>query len=106
VRSYADTTLAASGLTNKQIAERLYLSHRTVSSHLYKLFPKLGVSSRVALRAALAALAAPCPQQAGEDSHLADAGNGPTPRLGLAGDAAVEPDRPDFTQELESMFVA
>ena len=27
-------TLAASGLTNKQIAERLYLSHRTVSSHL------------------------------------------------------------------------
>jgi len=103
VRSYADTTLAASGLTNKQIAERLYLSHRTVSSHLYKLFPKLGVSSRVALRAAVAA---PCPQQAGEDSHLADAGNGPTPRLGLAGDAAVEPDRPDFTQELESMFVA
>jgi DNA-binding CsgD family transcriptional regulator len=47
-------TLAASGLTNKQIAERLYLSHRTVSSHLYKLFPKLGVTSRAALRAALA----------------------------------------------------
>jgi DNA-binding CsgD family transcriptional regulator len=46
-------TLAASGLTNKQIAERLYLSHRTVSSHLYKLFPKLGVTSRAALRAAL-----------------------------------------------------
>ncbi len=63
-------TLAASGLTNKQIAERLYLSHRTVSSHLYKLFPKLGVSSRVDLRAALAC---PCPQQAGEDSQLADA---------------------------------
>jgi len=50
-------TLAASGLTNKQIAERLYLSHRTVSSHLYKLFPKLGVTSRAALRAALAS---PC----------------------------------------------
>jgi DNA-binding CsgD family transcriptional regulator len=47
-------TLAASGLTNKQIAERLYLSHRTISSHLYKLFPKLGVTSRAALRAALA----------------------------------------------------
>jgi DNA-binding NarL/FixJ family response regulator len=47
-------TLAASGLTNKQIAERLYLSHRTVSSHLYKLFPKLGINSRVDLRAALA----------------------------------------------------
>jgi DNA-binding CsgD family transcriptional regulator len=47
-------TLAASGLANKQIAERLYLSHRTVSSHLYKLFPKLGVTSRAGLRAALA----------------------------------------------------
>ena len=64
-------TLAASGLTNKQIAERLYLSHRTVSSHLYKLFPKLGVTSRAALRTALAS---PRPQQAGEDSHMADAG--------------------------------
>jgi DNA-binding CsgD family transcriptional regulator len=51
-------TLAASGLTNKQIAERLYLSHRTVSFHLYKLFPKLGVTSRSALRDALASL---CP---------------------------------------------
>ena len=63
MRSYADTTLAASGLTNKQIAERLYLSHRTVSSHLYKLFPKLGVTCRAALRAALAS---PRPEQAGD----------------------------------------
>jgi DNA-binding CsgD family transcriptional regulator len=86
-------TLAASGLTNKQIAERLYLSHRTVSSHLYKLFPKLGVSSRGALRAALAS---PRPQQAGEDSHLADGENGRTPRLWYCADAAVEPDRPDL----------
>jgi DNA-binding CsgD family transcriptional regulator len=46
--------LAASGLTNKQIGERLYLSTRTVSSHLYQLFPKLGVTSRAALRDALA----------------------------------------------------
>jgi DNA-binding CsgD family transcriptional regulator len=49
--------LAAAGLTNKEIGERLYLSHRTVSSHLYRLYPKLGVSSRSALGAALAALA-------------------------------------------------
>ncbi|MFE5028746.1 ATP-binding protein [Streptomyces sp. NPDC056656] len=47
-------TLAASGLTNKQIGERLYLSPRTVSAHLHQLFPKLGVASRAALRDALA----------------------------------------------------
>ncbi|MGP7998327.1 MAG: AAA family ATPase [Streptosporangiaceae bacterium] len=46
--------LAASGLTNKQIGERLFLSHRTVGFHLHRLFPKLGVSSRAALRDALA----------------------------------------------------
>ena len=45
--------LAATGLTNKQIAERLYLSPRTVSDHLHKVFPKLGVTSRAALRDAL-----------------------------------------------------
>ena len=45
--------LAASGLSNKQIGQRLYLSHRTVATHLYRAFPKLGVSSRAALRDAL-----------------------------------------------------
>jgi DNA-binding NarL/FixJ family response regulator len=48
--------LAASGLTNRQIGERLYLSHRTVGAHLYRIFPKLGVSSRAALRDALSAI--------------------------------------------------
>ncbi|WP_197048723.1 AAA family ATPase [Streptosporangium roseum] len=47
--------LAASGLSNKQIAERLYLSHRTVGAHLYRIFPKLGVTSRAGLRDALSA---------------------------------------------------
>ena len=45
--------LAASGMTNRQIGERLYLSHRTVGAHLYRVFPKLGVSSRAGLRDAL-----------------------------------------------------
>jgi DNA-binding CsgD family transcriptional regulator len=49
--------LAATGLSNKQIGERLFLSHRTVGSHLHRLFPKLGITSRVALRAALEAMA-------------------------------------------------
>lgn len=48
--------LAAAGLTNKQIGQRLYLSPRTVGSHLYRVFPKLGVSSRAGLRDALLAL--------------------------------------------------
>jgi DNA-binding CsgD family transcriptional regulator len=45
--------LAAEGLSNREIGERLYLSHRTVGSHLYRLFPKLGVTSRAQLRDAL-----------------------------------------------------
>jgi len=49
--------LAAAGLTNKQIGERLFLSHRTVGTHLYQLFPKLGITSRAAPRDALAELA-------------------------------------------------
>jgi DNA-binding CsgD family transcriptional regulator len=45
--------LVAEGLSNKQIGERLFLSHRTIASHLYRIFPKLGVTSRAQLAAAL-----------------------------------------------------
>jgi DNA-binding NarL/FixJ family response regulator len=45
--------MAASGLSNREIGQRLYLSHRTVGSHLYRVFPKLGVTARSELRAAL-----------------------------------------------------
>ena len=37
------------GLTNREIGERLFISHRTVGSHLYRMFPKLGISSRAEL---------------------------------------------------------
>lgn len=45
--------MAAAGLTNKQIAERLFVSPRTVSTHLYQIYPKLGVTTRAGLRDAL-----------------------------------------------------
>jgi DNA-binding CsgD family transcriptional regulator len=45
--------LAADGLTNREIGQRLYVSHRTVSTHLHRIFPKLGITARAALREAL-----------------------------------------------------
>ncbi|MBK1784871.1 helix-turn-helix transcriptional regulator [Prauserella cavernicola] len=41
--------LAATGLSNRDIGSRLFLSPRTVGYHLYKAYPKLGVASRVEL---------------------------------------------------------
>jgi DNA-binding CsgD family transcriptional regulator len=46
--------MAASGLSNREIADRLFLSHRTVGAHLYHVYPKLGVASRSELPQALA----------------------------------------------------
>lgn len=46
--------LAAEGLSNREIGQRLFLSHRTIGTHLYKVFPKLGITSRTELGAALA----------------------------------------------------
>jgi DNA-binding CsgD family transcriptional regulator len=45
--------LAADGLSNREIGQRLFLSHRTVGSHLYRIFPKLGITSRGQLSGAL-----------------------------------------------------
>lgn len=48
--------LAAEGLSNREIGARLYLSHRTIGSHLYRVFPKLGITNRTQLGRALADL--------------------------------------------------
>jgi DNA-binding CsgD family transcriptional regulator/tetratricopeptide (TPR) repeat protein len=45
--------MAAAGLTNREIGQKLYLSHRTVGSHLYRIFPKLDITSRAQLAARL-----------------------------------------------------
>jgi DNA-binding CsgD family transcriptional regulator/tetratricopeptide (TPR) repeat protein len=46
--------LVADGLTNPQIGERLFISHRTVQTHLAHVFAKLGISSRAHLAAQVA----------------------------------------------------
>ncbi|MFF4833116.1 ATP-binding protein [Streptomyces sp. NPDC001315] len=42
--------LAATGLSNREIGQQLYLSHRTIGAHLYRIYPKLGITSRGQLR--------------------------------------------------------
>jgi DNA-binding NarL/FixJ family response regulator len=46
--------MAARGLTNRQIASQLFLSPRTVSTHLYRIYPKVGVTTRGELHRVLA----------------------------------------------------
>jgi DNA-binding CsgD family transcriptional regulator len=53
--------LASDGLTNREIGDRLFLSPRTVSSHLYRSYPKLGVASRNQLRDVIARAGMPTP---------------------------------------------
>ena len=45
--------LAARGMSNRQIAEHLFISKRTVDAHLDHIYAKLGISSRVELLNAL-----------------------------------------------------
>ena len=42
------------GTRVERIGQRLFVSHRTVGSHLYRIFPKLGITSRSQLAGALA----------------------------------------------------
>jgi DNA-binding NarL/FixJ family response regulator len=46
-RQVAD--LVAVGLSNQEVAARLFVSRRTVEAHLSRIFPKLDVRSRTAL---------------------------------------------------------
>jgi len=41
--------LVAQGLTNREVAEQLFVSPHTVSSHLRSIFAKLEINSRLAL---------------------------------------------------------
>ena len=65
--------LASDGLTNRQIGDRLFLSPRTVSSHLYRSYPKLGVAGRNQLRDVItrASTATPADNGAGSKTSLA-----------------------------------
>jgi DNA-binding NarL/FixJ family response regulator len=38
--------MASDGLSNRAIGDRMALSPRTIGSHLYRIYPKLGISSR------------------------------------------------------------
>lgn len=60
--------LAAQGLSNKEIGQRLYLSPRTIGSHLYRIFPKLDITSRTELAARIEDLRKPAVPQAPESS--------------------------------------
>lgn len=51
--------LAAEGLTNAQVADRLFVSRHTVQTHLKHIFTKLGISSRVQLASDVARRAPP-----------------------------------------------
>lgn len=68
--------LAARGLSNREIGQQLFLSHRTVGSHLYRVFPKLGITSRQQLAEAMAGAGSstdgPVPTMSSGESQSSD----------------------------------
>lgn len=48
-----DASTSRQQLSHREIGQRLFLAHRTISTHLYRIFPKLAVTSRGQLAAAL-----------------------------------------------------
>jgi hypothetical protein len=61
VTSVTSRTGNCPSVPNKQIGAQLYLSPRTVSTHLYRIYPKLEITSRASLRDALAGALAESP---------------------------------------------
>ena len=61
--------MAASGLTNQQVAEALFVTAKTVENHLGRVYQKLGIHSRDVIADALADVAAP---SAGAATSLAE----------------------------------
>ncbi|WP_344666635.1 AAA family ATPase [Catenulispora yoronensis] len=51
--------LAAQGMSNREIGQQLFLSPRTIGSHLYRIFPKLGITSRGQIAARLGLVTIP-----------------------------------------------
>ena len=51
--------LVAEGLTNREVARRLYVSPHTINTHLRHVFQKLSISTRAALAAQVARQAEP-----------------------------------------------
>ena len=47
--------LVANGHTNREIASELYLSEKTIESHMSRIFGKLGASKRAQVAAAMGA---------------------------------------------------
>jgi DNA-binding CsgD family transcriptional regulator len=60
--------LAAEGLSNQEIADRMVISIRTVGNHLHHVYAKLGISGRSALAALLPPAGRPAPAATGPDS--------------------------------------
>jgi DNA-binding NarL/FixJ family response regulator len=59
--------LVAEGLSNPQIGQRLYISRRTVQTHLAHVFAKLHITSRTQL----------APRRSGTAGNQPGDGNGP-----------------------------
>ncbi len=64
--------LAAEGLSNREIGQRLFLSPRTVGSHLYRIFPRLGIRSRGQLAMLFGATPGSMADAAGDSLSWAD----------------------------------